>query len=143
MLFHGLRGYLARWLPARGSHATATAFVDRAFAVAQAQAPVLWAADSRQEPARQAKFEHLCVVLAQEFGRLDAGLQQMVLEEVIDRLDIGLREAGVGDMAVGKHVRAFAGALHGRLVAYTALLREGKVKEFNDLAKSHGVGEVV
>lgn len=39
--------------------------------------------------------------------------------------DEGLREAGVGDLSVAKHMKKLAGAFYGRLAAYDPLLAAG------------------
>ncbi len=139
MGFHDWLGYVGRLVRARGDAPPVSPLVDDAFADARRRWPAIWAADSRNEPARQAKFECLCLCLAETMAPLDVKMQQRVLEEVVDRLDIGLREAGVGDMTVGKEVRAYAGALHGRLLAYMPLIKNEKFDEIKAVAARHGV----
>lgn len=66
-----------------------------------------------------------------------------VMEELVDRLEIGLREGGVGDMKVGVHVRKYAAALHGRVRRYAKLL---DTQDWDGLEKAlgeHGVGKQV
>jgi len=45
-------------------------------------------------------------------------LGQALFEAMVDNLDHGLRKAGVGDLRVGKRVKAMVAAFYGRLKAY-------------------------
>lgn len=69
----------------------------------------------------------LCVVLlrferAGEAGRLPA---VQLAERFVDDMDPQLRQMGIGDLVVGKHVGRMMGALGGRLAAYRAALYDG------------------
>lgn len=48
------------------------------------------------------------------------GLAQAVFDAMFSDMDINLREMGVGDLSVGRRVRAMWEALHGRSSAYAA-----------------------
>jgi cytochrome b pre-mRNA-processing protein 3 len=50
----------------------------------------------------------------------------LLTERFVEDMDGSLREIGVGDMVVGKHVGRMVGALGGRLGAYRAALAEGE-----------------
>ncbi len=47
---------------------------------------------------------------------------QAVFDAMFSDMDINLREIGVGDMSIGKRVKAMWEAFHGRCVAYEAAL---------------------
>jgi cytochrome b pre-mRNA-processing protein 3 len=51
-------------------------------------------------------------------------LAQAVFDAMFSDMDINLRELGVGDMTVGKRVRAMWEAFHGRSAAYAAAMAE-------------------
>lgn len=52
-------------------------------------------------------------------------LAQAVFDAMFSDMDVNLREMGVGDLSVGKKVRAMWEAFHGRAAAYTSALRTG------------------
>ena len=54
-------------------------------------------------------------------------LAQAVFDAMFSDMDINLREIGVGDMSVGKRVRAMWEAFHGRSAAYAPALEAGDV----------------
>ena len=54
---------------------------------------------------------------------LDA-LSQSLFDEMVANLDVGLREAGVGDTGVGKRMKKMVAAFYGRSQAYQAALVE-------------------
>lgn len=54
-----------------------------------------------------------------------APLAQAFTDQLFSHLDAGLRESGVGDLAVPKRMRSLAGAFYGRLAAYTEALNSG------------------
>lgn len=114
--------------------------VDGVFLAAKAADPKVFAADSSQEVARQAKFEVACVALAAAVTPMaDLELRRAVLEEMVDRLEIGLREGGVGDMTIGPKVRTYAAAMNGRLIRYEELIL---AKNWAGLAKAAGGHQV-
>jgi cytochrome b pre-mRNA-processing protein 3 len=49
-------------------------------------------------------------------------LSQAVFDAMFNDMDVNLREMGVGDLSVGKRVRAMWEAFHGRAAAYEAAL---------------------
>lgn len=55
-------------------------------------------------------------------GRAGTGLGQAVFDVMLDDMDQSLREMGVGDLAVGRRVKAMARAFFGRAAAYEAAL---------------------
>ncbi len=52
-------------------------------------------------------------------------LAQAVFDGMFSDMDLNLREIGVGDLSVGKRVRAMWEAFHGRALAYGAALEAG------------------
>jgi cytochrome b pre-mRNA-processing protein 3 len=52
-------------------------------------------------------------------------LAQAAFDAMFADMDVNLREMGVGDMSVGKRVRAMWEALHGRAQAYEAAMGQG------------------
>jgi len=50
-------------------------------------------------------------------------IAQAVFDAMFSDMDLNLREMGVGDLAVGKRVRAMWEALHGRASAYESAMR--------------------
>ena len=71
----------------------------------------------------------LCVLLLinrlHRDGETGAALAQSVFDAMISDMDHTLREIGVGDMSVGRKVKAMWEALNGRSGAYTAPLEAG------------------
>lgn len=57
-------------------------------------------------------------------GGAGAGLAQSLFDFLFDDMDANLREIGVGDLSVGKRVKAMAKAFYGRSAAYDAGLAE-------------------
>jgi cytochrome b pre-mRNA-processing protein 3 len=55
-------------------------------------------------------------------GEAGERVGRAVLEVMFDDMDMSLREMGVGDLSVGKKVKAMARAYHGRALAYEAAL---------------------
>jgi cytochrome b pre-mRNA-processing protein 3 len=49
-----------------------------------------------------------------------AGVSQALFDRMVDDMDASLREMGVGDLSVGKRVKAMGRAFYGRAVAYEA-----------------------
>ncbi len=52
-------------------------------------------------------------------------LAQALFDVMIDDMDRSLREMGIGDLGVGRRVKAMAKAFYGRAAAYEAALAEG------------------
>jgi cytochrome b pre-mRNA-processing protein 3 len=66
---------------------------------------------------------HACLALLRlGEGAGEAPLGQAFADQLFRQFDSGLREAGVGDLAVPKRMRKIAGAFYGRLSAYAAAL---------------------
>lgn len=64
------------------------------------------------------------------FIRLEAApelapLGQCYADRLFRHIDEGLREAGVGDLAVAKHMRRIAGAFYGRIEVYAGAVKAG------------------
>ncbi len=53
-------------------------------------------------------------------------LAQSLFDEMVANLDVGLREAGVGDMGVGKRMKKLVSAFYGRAHAYDEALGHAK-----------------
>ena len=58
-------------------------------------------------------------------GPAAAALSQMLFDVLFQNMDENLREMGVGDMGVGKKIKAMVQAFYGRLSAYEAGLAGG------------------
>lgn len=65
---------------------------------------------------------HAFLVLRRLRGVAD-DLAQQVFDRLFAQLDLNLRELGVGDLGVGKRVRAMAEALYGCMSVYEAALK--------------------
>ncbi|TKW61571.1 MAG: hypothetical protein DI628_02805 [Blastochloris viridis] len=132
MIFH--------WLKLYGKHERrATAVVDVAFANAKAASPAVFEGDSTLDDVRKAKFEHACPWLALELTGADPRMTRNVVEVMIDRIEVGLREASVGDMKVGREVRSYASALNGRLQRYVPLIEQQDWQELAVAVAEHGI----
>lgn len=136
-MFHWLLSYLGFRHPARTL--AAEKCIDAAFASAKEANPTLWAKPSSHAPTRQAKFELFCLTLAHRYPKNNPALQREVLEGAIERLEIGLREAGISDVAIARQVRTHAAALHGRLDIYTKLIEKNKIDNLIKVSSSHGI----
>jgi cytochrome b pre-mRNA-processing protein 3 len=62
----------------------------------------------------------------QREGPEGRALAQTLHDQIFDDLDVALREAGLGDMGVGKRLKKLARNLHGRISAYEKGLVEGE-----------------
>ena len=76
------------------------------------------------------RFEMIAATLALVIARLELEAEQRqrvawLIELFVTDMDGQLREIGIGDMVVGKHVGKMMGALGGRIGAYRDGLREG------------------
>lgn len=79
------------------------------------------------------RFDMIAAVLAMVMLRLEsdqAGVAAAthLSEAFVDDMDPQLREIGIGDLLVGKHVGRMMGMLGGRLGAYRDGLAEGDIK---------------
>lgn len=80
------------------------------------------------------RFDMIVAILAQVLMRLealDAAQESVWLTELfVDDMDGQLRQEGIGDVVVGKHIGRMVSALGGRLSAYrTALVGEGDLRD--------------
>jgi cytochrome b pre-mRNA-processing protein 3 len=76
------------------------------------------------------RFEMIAATLALVIARLELEAEQRqnvawLIELFVTDMDSQLREIGVGDMVVGKHIGRMMSALGGRIGAYRDGLREG------------------
>jgi cytochrome b pre-mRNA-processing protein 3 len=77
------------------------------------------------------RFEMIAAILALVITRLELETEQRqivawLVELFVDDMDSQLREIGIGDMVVGKHVGKMMGALGGRIGAYRDGLKAGE-----------------
>ena len=94
-------------------------------AVARAREPVFYR-DLDVADTIEGRFEmislHVFLVLRRLKGRAsadsDSGLAQAVFDLMFADMDQSLREIGVGDLSVGRKVKALAQAFYGRIAAY-------------------------
>jgi len=111
-----------RFSPRRKSH-TALDLYDRI--VAQARSPAFFA-DFGVPDTLDGRFEsialHAFLVLNRLKGQGEpaAELSQALFDRMFADMDRGLRETGVGDMSVGRHIRRMAEGFLGRIRAYEA-----------------------
>ncbi len=140
-MFHWLLQYVG--LASASTATAAELLIDEAMRKARASHPALWAKPSEQIPVRQAKFEEFALYLAPLLPPKGQGrARRAVLEAAIARLEMGLREASVGDLAVAKEIRAMAAALHGRLQVYEGAVLAQDFKLFQQIARRHSVAEM-
>ncbi len=96
--------------------------------VAEARDPH-WYARRAVPDTLDGRFDMVALVAVLVLLRLEAldlrAQAALLTERFVDDMDGSLREIGVGDMVVGKHVGRMVGALGGRLGAYRAALAEG------------------
>ncbi len=101
-----------------------------AAAVAAARAPYLYAALGAPDTL-DGRFDLVGLhvfLLIDRLRRAPApgpDLAQAVFDAMFSDMDMNLREMGVGDLSVGKKVRAMWEAFHGRAAAYAAPLEAG------------------
>lgn len=80
------------------------------------------------------RFDMVAAVLAMVLLRLEeepagAGPAARVTERFVDDMDAQLRQLGIGDIVVGKHIGKMMAALGGRLGAYRSGLAAGGIEE--------------
>lgn len=92
------------------------------FRQAKAAAPEVFARDSAQKAHRISKIEELALWLAYAYAPLPPDNRRALLECCLDRIEIGLREATVGDVGVSRQMPEIAAALNGRLQRYVPLI---------------------
>lgn len=99
-------------------------------AVAAARAPMLYAGLAVPDTL-DGRFDlvglHVFLLIDRLRGAPPPGpaLAQAVFDAMFSDMDMNLREMGVGDLSVGKKVRAMWEAFHGRAAAYAAPLEAG------------------
>ena len=74
---------------------------------------------------KRAKYDvHIASGGTEALAMVDAGLvpDLVVSDVMMDDMDSSLREMGVGDLGVGRRVKAMAQAFYGRATAYEAAL---------------------
>lgn len=59
-------------------------------------------------------------------------LAQAIFDAMFSDMDVNLRELGVGDLSVGKRVRAMWEAFHGRAAAYEAAMADERPGQLSD-----------
>lgn len=93
--------------------------------VAQGRQPH-WYLEGGVPDTMDGRFDMIVAILAQALLRLEglgAAQQSVWLTELfVDDMDGQLRQEGIGDVVVGKHVGRMMSALGGRLAAYRAAL---------------------
>ncbi|MFN3510583.1 MAG: ubiquinol-cytochrome C chaperone family protein, partial [Tsuneonella troitsensis] len=90
--------------------------------VTEARRPA-WYADHGVNDTVAGRFDMVCAVLAAVLVRMETSgtmtNESVLLTELfVHDMDGQLREFGVGDVVVGKHVTKLMGAMGGRLAAY-------------------------
>ena len=98
--------------------------------VEQARAP-FWFRDGGVADSLDGRFDMIAAVLALALLRLEAEGDEgrasaaLLTEVFIDDMDGQLRQLGIGDVVVGKHIGKMMSAVGGRLSAYRAALAPG------------------
>ncbi len=101
--------------------------------VAEARTPI-WYLDGKVADTIDGRFEMVSALTALAILRLDAEgepgkLPSVLLTETfVDDMDGQLRQEGVGDIVVGKHIGKMMAALGGRIEAYGAGLNGGDLE---------------
>ncbi len=99
--------------------------------VAQARSPQFYLHASVPDTA-EGRFEMVALHAFLVLRRLRAGgeegkaLGQKVFDILFDDMDQTLREMGVGDLSVGKKIKALASSFYGRINVYDAGLRDAE-----------------
>lgn len=77
---------------------------------------------------------HLVLRRLRREGKEGAELGQALFDVMMDDMDRSLREMGVGDLAVGRRVKAMAKAFYGRVTVYDAALaaNDGSLRDALD-----------
>jgi cytochrome b pre-mRNA-processing protein 3 len=109
--------------------------------VAQARLPVFYAQFGVPDTV-QGRFDLIVlhmVLLLRRLAKTEVGpsLGQRLFDRFCGDLDDNLREMGIGDLAVPKHMRRFGEAFYGRQAAYLAALDAADGRDFeNALARN-------
>ncbi len=97
---------------------------------AQTAAPKLFDGEQNasDEPTRQQRFEVLgsfaVATIAQLKTQGEHPLAQRFHDVFFDQVEASIRQGGVGDPSINKHMKKFIGAFQGRLVAYMPALAD-------------------
>lgn len=97
--------------------------------VAEARDPA-WFALGQVPDTTDGRFDMLAAVLSLALIRLEREGERFTAESVlltelfVDDMDGQLRQIGIGDVVVGKHIGRMMGALGGRLTAYREALED-------------------
>lgn len=117
------------WLGLIGARHERTAFALYGAAVAAARAPRFYAALGVPDTL-DGRFDLIGLHVFLLIRRLRAlpapgpALAQGLFDAMFSDMDVNLREMGVGDLSVGKRVKAMWEAFHGRAAAYEAALSD-------------------
>ena len=115
-------------------------------AVEQARRPVFYR-DFAVADTVEGRFEmlslHVWLVMRRLKGAQTGRLSRQGLEAYFSNLDGALREMGVGDLVVGKKIRALGEAFYGRIGAYDRALGEGGNAESLAAALSRNIFEAI
>ena len=101
--------------------------------VGEARTPS-WYLDGKVADSMDGRFEMVAAVTALAILRLDAEgalgrVPAVMLTEIfVDDMDGQLRQEGIGDIVVGKHIGKMMAALGGRMEAYRAGLEDGDLE---------------
>jgi cytochrome b pre-mRNA-processing protein 3 len=122
-----MMGFLDRFRAKRGEASALYRAV-----VARARTPH-WFAVGQVPDTVDGRFDMIAAVLAMVMLRLEddpAGVPvaTYLAEAFVDDMDPQLREIGIGDLLVGKHIGRMMGMLGGRLGAYRDALAAGDLK---------------
>lgn len=91
-----------------------------------------WYAEGAVPDTTDGRFDMIASVLALVLLRLEREgdatrrAQALLAETFVDDMDGELRQMGIGDLMVGKHVGRMMGALGGRLTAYRGTFDDGQ-----------------
>lgn len=102
--------------------------------VAEARDPA-WYADMGVPDTLDGRFDMIAAILSLVLVRFEGegvvGRESAarLTEVFIDDMDGQLRQIGIGDVVVGKHIGNMIAAMGGRLVAYRAAIGEGQALE--------------
>ncbi len=94
-----------------------------------------WYREGRVPDTIDGRFDMVAAILALTLLRLEAageagrGPSVLLTEIFIDDMDGSLRQIGIGDYVVGKHVGRMMSALGGRLAAFRAAREQGAFRE--------------
>ena len=130
-----MRKFFSKWLAARQIVMPAEP-AWRAL-VAEARRPA-WYLEGAVPDSLDGRFDMVAlmtslVLLRAEALEREARFQVALVERFVDDMDGSVRELGVGDMVVSKHIGRMTGALGGRLGAYrSALAPEAGPQDLNE-----------